>query len=201
MGIVERALRLLFPKGLAWTLPDVLGTFVGALALSFDRLRLFLRGVLDESLPGSADDTLPEWFETLGLAHDSSQPLATRQATAEGQYTATGGQSFSYLQDQMQRELPEVFLNESPLEDTGVSAIVGIARVGVARVGKGNPAFSYFVRGFVDDSTQFARMLAILQRIFPLYLEPVIGVTNRSILGIGRVGVGHVGTARVGNSP
>ena len=91
MDMMKRVLRLLFPPGHAWKLPGTLGDLVDALAESFARLRLFFRGILTESLPGTAEDTLSEWYETLGLKYDPTQGLSARQARADQAYTSVGG--------------------------------------------------------------------------------------------------------------
>ena len=200
MAIIKRALRLLFPPGHAWTLTGTLGDLVDALAMSFSRLRTFFRGILTESLPGTAEETLPEWYESQGLEYNPTLPLAKRQKRAESAYVATGGQGFNYLQDRLQAELPEVYITESTGEDSaGVAAITGIARCGIERCGKGILLHSFLVQGYVEDSGEYNRLLSILARIFSLHLAPIMGVTNKSILGIDRCGIGRTGTARCGN--
>jgi len=177
MGLVNRSLRLLFPPGQAWRLPGVFGIFIDALALNFDRLRLFIRGIILESIPGTAEDMLPEWYDALDLPYDSTLLLADRQARAANAYNFVGDQTFAYLESRLQAELPNVYLVESYFDDEGVAAISGIGRSGIMRSGSGNPLYTFLVFGDVDTEEEYNRMLAILAKIFPLHLEPFIGVT------------------------
>jgi len=177
MGIVNRSLRLLFPPGHAWKLPGALGTFIDALALNFDRLRLFILAVVSESLPGTAEDMLPEWYEALDLPYDTAIPLIVRQARAANAYSFLGDQSFSQLEGYLQAELPDIYLVESYTDNEAVSAISGIGESGAMRSGSGNPLHTFSVMGDVDTQEEYDRLLAILAKIFPLHLEPYIGVT------------------------
>lgn len=200
MGIVSRSLHLLFPRGLAHRLPGQLGALVDALALSVDRWRLFARGAISESVPGTADETLADWYAGADVPYDSSLPLATRQARIAAVYSATGGQSFGYLQDQLQAELPELYLQEAAIEDAGVSAASGVGRSGIMRAGAGNPLHSFSVLGFVDTTEEYNRMLAIIARIFPLHLGPIFGVSITTLLGLARAGIAKSGVMRAGNT-
>ena len=200
MGVVPRSLRLLFPRGFAWRLPGTSGTLVDALALSVDRLRLFARGVIAESLPGMADATLREWYAALDLPYDASLPLAARRARIAGAYTATGGQSFLYLQDRLQAELSDLYLQEAAIEDEGVAAVAGVGRAGLMRAGAGNPLHMFSVLGFVDTTDEYNRMLAILARIFPLHLQAILGVSITAYLGLARAGIAKAGVMRAGNT-
>lgn len=177
MGVVSRSLRLLFPSGFAWRLPGQLGTLVDALALSFDRQRLFFRGILAEALPGSAEDMLPEWYGALGIPYDASLDLIVRRARAEAAYSATGGQSFNYLEGRLQAELPNTYIEEAAIEDPGVAAIAGIGRAGLMRAGSPNPLHAFSVLGTVETDEEYDRLVAILWRYFPLHTGWVINVT------------------------
>lgn len=200
MGVVSRALRALFPRGHAWQLPGRFGLLADGLSESFERLRLFLRAVVGESLPGTAEATLPEWYEALGIPYDPTLSLEQRRARAEGAYTAVGGQSFGYLQERLQAELPETYILEGEIEDVGVAATSGVGRSGLMRSGAGNPLHTFSVLGFVETTDEYNRLLAILARIFPLHLSPIIGVSIRSQLGLARSGIAKSGVARSGNT-
>lgn len=200
MGVVSRSLRLLFPRGLAWRLPGQLGQLVDAIALSIDHLRLFALDVVMESLPGTANETLPDWYATADLPYDASLPLAARQVRLATALSATGGQSFGYLQDQLQAELPDTYLTESGISDPAVAGVYGVGRYGLMRYGNGNPLHTFWVQGFVGTTEEYDRMLAILARIFPLHLGPMIGVSITSLLGYGRSGIAKSGTSRSGNT-
>ena len=154
MALMHRVLKLLFPPGHAWTLMGELGDLVDALAESFSRLRTFFRGVLTESLPGTAVDTLQEWFEAIGLIYDETQPLADRQAAANAAYTSFGGQNLDYLNLQIQKEYPLIYLEEI--------------------LGDAEKIYYYFVRGQIDDLADYNRIVDILVRIAPRHLVPVM---------------------------
>ncbi len=154
MALIHRVLKLLFPSGHAWMLQGTLGDLISALAESFSRLRTFFRDVLTESLPGKAVETLAEWFKALGLIYDETQPLADRQAMADATYTSFGGQNFDYLNPQIQKEYPLIYLEEI--------------------LGDAEKIYYYFVRGQIDDLADYNRIADVLVRIAPRHLVPVM---------------------------
>lgn len=207
MDVIKRALRLLFPPGHAWTLTGTLGDLVDALAESFSRLRTFFRGVLTESLPGTADDTLLEWYEALGLIYDETQILADRQARADQAYTSVGGQNKDYLEAQIQRAYLDVYLVEV---DIVIANMVGIGMVGHMQTQSypswltppptdgSFPVHYYQVKGEVDDAIDLKGLENLLSRIAPLTHEPVFQITIRNQTATSEVGLGMVGLAQVG---
>ena len=207
MDMIKQALRLLFPPGHAWTLTGTLGDLVDALAESFARLRLFFRGILTESLPGTADDTLLEWYETLGLKYDPTQGLSARQARADQAYTSVGGQNKDYLEEQIQRAYPGVYLVEVEIN---IQNMVGIGMAGHMQA-QGYPSWvappptdgsfpvhHYQVVGEVDDAIDLKGLQNLLSRIAPLTHEPVFQITIRNQTSTSEVGLGMVGLAEAG---
>ena len=207
MGLMDRVLRRLFPPGHAWTLTGAVGDLVDALAESFSRIRTFFRGVLTESLPGTADDTLSEWFEALGLKYDPTQALSDRQARADQAYTSVGGQNKDYLEAQIQRAYPDVYLVEV---DVRTQNMVGIGMVGHMQT-QGYPSWltppptdgsfpvhHYQAVGEVDDAVDLRGLQNLLERIAPLTHEPVFQITIRNQTSTSEVGLGMVGLAEVG---
>ena len=109
MGIAEKSLKSLISKlktGVDFS------ALVDALAVSFERLRVFLRGVLTESNPGTAVDTLPEWYTQLEISYDPTQLTDVLQRRAQQAHTSVGGSSIGYLNEQLQIAYPDVFLQE-----------------------------------------------------------------------------------------
>lgn len=207
MDIIKKALRLLFPSGHAWTLTGTLGDMVDALAESFSRVRTFFRGVLTESLPGTADDTLPEWYEALGLTYDETLSLADRQARADQSYTSVGGQNKDYLEEQIQRAYPDVYLVEV---DIVIANMVGIGMVGHMQTQSypswltppptdgSFPVHYYQVKGEVDDAVDLKGLENLLSRIAPLTHEPVWQITIRNQTATSEAGLGMAGLAQAG---
>ena len=112
MVITERALRRLFPGGHAFRLPATIGQVVSAIALSTERLRTFFLTIPTESLPFTSVMTLPAWYQALGLNYDSTKAQADQQAQVDAAWSQSGGQYLNYLNAQIQKELPQVYIAE-----------------------------------------------------------------------------------------
>ncbi len=207
MDLINRTLRRLFPPGHAWTLTGPVGDLVDALSISFSRIRTFFRGILTESLPGTADETLPEWFKALGLKYDPTQTLANRQARADQAYTSVGGQNKDYLEGQIQKAYPDVYLMET---DVNPENMVGLGMVGDMQV-QGYPSWLaspptdgtfpvhyYRAAGEVNDAIDLRGLENILDRIMPKEMEPVFEITIRNQTATSEVGLGMVGLMQVG---
>ena len=207
MGVVNKSLRGQFPPGNPWLLPGFMGALVDAISLSFDRLRLFLWGVIDESNAGTSVDLIAEWFDQLGLVHDTTQPLASRQLRAKQTRTSTGGQDKTYLEGQIQIAFPDITLEEVRLPSI---FMVGAAMVGLTMVTDypswltpaptdgSTPCFYYRVVGEVDTVRNLQELTNILDRIMPLHMEPVFSVTVRQTTDTGQCGIAITGLAEVG---
>lgn len=154
MGLMDRVLKnLLPPGGSAWYLAPTFRTLVEGLALTLDRAKGIVDSIVDESLPSTAEDMLPEWFAMFGIPYDSTLALATRQAIARQAYTAVGGQSLDSLQDALERAHPELTI--STVTPDGHKY--------------------YNLSGYTDAET-LDRALGLLERIAPAEMEPHVDV-------------------------
>lgn len=106
MGIAERTLKRLFPPGRAWWLPGNLALLVEGLAVSLETVRAFLRAVLAESVPWTAEAMLAEWHEALGVRYDPTQSVAFMQRMLDAIWTALGSSTLNALNAQIHKEMP-----------------------------------------------------------------------------------------------
>jgi uncharacterized protein YmfQ (DUF2313 family) len=150
MGIADRGFKSLLPPGHPWSLPPVFRAVLTAIALSFERLKTAIDAVVTESLPSTADETLPEWYSALGLTYDPTLSLAVRQAIAKQAYTAVGGQTLPSLQTALQTAHPDITIST------------------VAPDGHKY----YQLDGYTDPETE-ARALGLVDRIGPAEMEPI----------------------------
>jgi len=198
MGIMTKTLKGLFPPD--WSLVKDLRACVEALSLSFERIRVFLNGVITESEPSTAVETLEEWFTQEGINYDPSQSTARLQDLANQSYSNTGGQSPAYLNEQIQKAFPDVYVEEnltSPELMVG-SGMVGLMMVTDFPISGADPWFLYTVRGEVDSVSDLDRIKNFLDKIMPVPYEPVFAVTIRNLTPSGMVGLGMVGLMMVG---
>ena len=204
MTVTERAFRRLFYSGHATKLPGTIGLVVKAITMSFDRLRAFYLQIPSEAVPKTAVLTIPAWYQALGLPYDPTTGLSDLQARADAAWSQTGGQSLNYLNGQIQKELPQVYIQEvlfpggPPANQQAIDARVGLGHVGAMRVSASDAGMSYLVIGTVPDRPKYNRLQAIIARIGPLNLWPAFIIQITSELGAARTGVGHVGNARIG---
>ena len=207
MAIMDKGLKSLLPPN--WKITGDLKLLIEALAVNLERIRVFLRGVIAESEPGTAVEFLSEWFDQLGIKYDATQTLATRQAKANQVYSSTGGQDPDYLQTQIQKSYPDVYIEHAK---PSPELMVGFGMVGLMMVtdypswypspipGADDPIFYYRVYGEVDQVTDLLGVQNILSRIMPVPYEPVFSVVARSTTPRGDVGIGMVGLMMVGRS-
>ena len=178
-----------------------------ALGFSVERLRLFLMEVIAESNPGTAVDTLPEWYQQSGIRYDSTLPLELRQARAKQAHTAVGGQSPGYLNDQIQIAYPDIKLQEVYI-NSAFMAGVGMAGVMMAMsypswlpspLADGEyPNFYYRVIGEVDYAYDLYSLKNLLDHIMPAPYEPVFAVTVRNLTPTSMAGIGMAGLMMAG---
>jgi hypothetical protein len=205
MAIMQKVFKSLFPP--SWNLTRDLKAVIESLSLSMERVRVFYTGVLTESNPSTAVDTLPDWFDQEGISYDSTETLTRRQQLANQAYSTTGGQSIGYLNYQLQIAFPDVELQEvsiSPVYQVGFG-MVGLMVVTdypswivIPPTGGEYPNFYYRVIGEVDFVTDLERISNILSKIMPVPYEPVFAVTIRNLTPSGMVGLGMVGLMMVG---
>ena len=205
MGIMDKGLKSLFPP--SWSPTGDLKLLIEALAMNLERIRVFLRGVCDESEPGTAEIYLPEWYDQLGIPYDITQTLVNRRLRANQVYSSTGGQDPAYLNTQLQIAYPDVELQEVFIDS---EFMVGAAMVGLMTVTDypswypvpipvgADPNFYYRVIGEVDQVTDLNGIQNLLSRIMPVPYEPIFAVTIRSLTPRADVGLGMVGLMMVG---
>ena len=159
---------------------------MGAIQLSFDRVRDFLEGVVRNCRPQTADVMLDQW------------------ATQEPLYGAFGGQSTGYLQDQLQVRWPNVYITPLTFSD---GEMCGSAECSVemcagfptlAGLGGAYPVNCYYVRGYVETRTAFNKMVGFIARVFPahkvaLNFVSVLNEDARSEAGLAESGAEQAG--------
>ena len=204
MGIANKSLKSLISKlktGVDFT------ALIDALGDSFGRLVTFFRGVLTESNPGTAVDTLEEWYTQLEISYDPTQLTKTLQNRAKQAHTSVGGSSIGYLNDQIQIAYPDVFLQEVVIEPEQQAGFgqVGLMMVSdypswlpVPPVDGGYPNFYFQVLGEVDDTFDLFGIQNLLDHIMPAPYEAVFSVTIRNLTPTGMVGIAMTGLAMVG---
>ncbi|WP_260927339.1 putative phage tail protein [Novosphingobium sp. 9] len=98
----EGAIRALLPRGRVWRAEPGSGqqSLVLALAQAWARLDAAATLLLDQSLPGSNLDLVPEWEESLALPDPCAGPNATieqRAAQVLSRFMAGGGQNEAFF--------------------------------------------------------------------------------------------------------
>ncbi len=170
MGIVERAFKRLFPPGRAWHLPGTLGLLIEGFAMSLERARTFIRGILAESVPWTATAMLPEWHAALGQRYDSTQTVAYQQRTLDAIQTAIGATTLNELSEQLHKELASVNIGEISASPEAAVDECGVAECGADEFA--TDPFTYELSGEVEDDVEAARCAAILAHYAPLHLTP-----------------------------
>lgn len=204
MGIANKSLKSLLSKfrvGVDFT------AVIEALGNSFERLRIFLRGILSESNPGTAVETLPEWYRQLEINYDPTKTLETLQARAKQAETSVGGSSIGYLDEQIQIAYPDVFLQEVFI-DPEFMAGYGMAGLMMASsypawltptpTDGSYPNFYYQVLGAVDNTFDLYGIENLLDHIMSAPYEPVYNVTIRNLTPTAMAGIGMCGLMMAG---
>ena len=205
MGVMVRVLRGLFPT------VRIVGDFrllQAALGASLDRLRLYLRGIVTESIPSGATTTLEAWYHMLGLPYDATLTTKQLQLQARQAWTATGGAAIKSLRETIQIAFPHVDI-ETMTAYADVSNMAGAGMAGRMQAidypswytpsGAGEyPVHNFYVTGTVDDIQQLLRLAGLLDRIKPAHMHEVYNVTNLSTSGTGQAGLGMAGIMEAG---
>ena len=207
MGIMRSTLRSLFPPGHPWQLFGNIGQLIDGLALSLERLRVFLMDVITESNPGTATDTLQQWYAQLGITYDQTQSTATLRKRAKQAFTAIGGQSKEYIEAVLQVAYPNITIEEFVSEPDNM---VGYGMVGqmvvtgypswipAGAMDGTYPVYYYRVTGEVNTAYDLKGIQNILNRVAPLTHIAVYSVTVLELSKTSEVGLGVVGLAEVG---
>jgi hypothetical protein len=177
MGIIKSAFSRLLPGGRAWRASGWFGLVIDGLALSIESAKTFLKNILMESIPKKSTLLLPEWYSALGLRYDENLTLSQLQSRADLAFTSIGGSSLEYLESQVNRELQGVVVEEI----------------------SGDP-FDFKLKGFVFTLSEFTRLIAIVQRIFPLHLVPNYEIIILTETDTAKTGLAVCGRALTGKS-
>lgn len=204
MGIAEKSLKSLISKLNTGTDFKAL---IDALAVSFERLRVFLRGVLTESNAGTAVDTLEEWYTQLEISYDPTQSTEVLQKRAKQAVTSVGRSDIDYLNSQIQISYPDVYLQEVYI-DNELMAGYGMAGLMMASsypawltpapTDGSYPNFYYQVLGEVDNTWDLYGIENLLDHIMPAPYEPVYNVTIRNLTPTAMAGIGMSGLMMAG---
>ncbi len=98
-----RQLKLLLPRGVAWMLDASSSISKSLLAIADELARIDARGVdlINETDPRTADETIEQWEEMLGLPDEyvTAIPatLPERQIAVTQKYVSRGGQSEAFF--------------------------------------------------------------------------------------------------------
>ena len=143
---------------------------IDALGKSFDRTYIFLNKLKTEVNPSTAIDTLPEWYEMLGLYYDPGLPLAELQRLASATYTSIDFPNFVSIQAKVNAVFSGINIEEIALYK---DCQVGLAQCGTAFCGGYQQFFYYVVRGTVSSNAQLSQLRALLSRIVQAHLTPI----------------------------
>lgn len=205
-SVMQRVLRGIVP-------PRVFGprfiALLDAIAGAAQGLYDYIGATIKESNPGTAVDTLRDWYSALGLRYDSTLTISTRQALARQGYISIGGQSPLQLQDTLQIAFPDIFIEQVEYD---TSQMVGVGMVGqimtqdypewYGGVEDGTYPYAYYrVTGSVNDQQELTALLNLIDRIAPAEMEPVTGdIVVRNLTETSEVGLAMVGLAQVGRT-
>ena len=179
-SIAASALRRLLPDGMPWRPVGMLLAFVEAVELSLERARLFIFGIIAESMPGSATELIEEWHEALGLTYVSTLTTDQQRGRLKAAYTSTGGASLEYVNAQLQLEFPLVMISE--VEDGGSFTM------------------EYTVTGDILRVSDLPRLYGIIERLVSLHLEPTYGIRVIESLDSAYTGAAITGKAITGRT-
>jgi len=200
VGLVLLSIRSLIARGRALWLKDHGNKVIDGVAVPVETLKTEVRKIIDESWPGTAVDTLPQWHSTLGVAYDASaRSVAEQQVMLSAMETAQGGSTLGKLQAQFDKEfLGRVVVSESYLYGITGRAVCGMARCGVS-IALIYPT-GYTITGTIYSSTEASRVAAIIARYGPAHLTPNSLLTDPSAVVVAIAGLGRTGLARTGRA-
>lgn len=182
---------------------------IDALSVSLERLRLYFRGIVTESIPSGATTTLEAWYAMLNLKYESTLTVGQLQREARQAWTATGGLSIGKLEEQIQIAFPEITL-ETVSQYFPVENMCGIGMAGLmqatdypswispAPTDGEYPIHYFFVTGTVQDIMQLVRLQGFLDRVKPAHMEPIYSVTVINVSGTAQAGLGMCGLMEAG---
>jgi len=200
MGIILNSLRSLLPKGRALWLKNQGSQVLDGLSAPIETLKIQMRDVIDESWPGTAIETLPEWHTTMGVQYNpSARTIAEQQIMLSAMETGQGGNTLAKLQAQFDKE----FGGRIVVSEAYVIGITGDAKCGLARCGLGSNivySIGYNITGTILSLTEASRIAEIIARYGPAHLTPNSLLSDPSAVVIGITGIGRTGLARTGRA-
>jgi uncharacterized protein YmfQ (DUF2313 family) len=111
-GITKTALKRLLPAGPAWNLTGQAAQVCEGLGDTLDRPRQFLRAVNSEAIPGTAEATIDQWLELLGITVAENTSLGDKRKVAASAIASIGGQSLDYINDRIKTVFPNAYIDE-----------------------------------------------------------------------------------------
>ena len=165
-----------------------------------ETLKDTMGSITDESWPGTATVTLPEWHVALGVEYDPLvRTIEEQRRMLEAMETTTGGVTISALQIQFDKE----FFGRVVVSELSTTGVTGVARTGVARTGTDEPRIyekGYNVIGGIYNDLEASRVASIVARYGPAHLTPNYILTNTSHMTTGITGQALCGLSRTGYS-
>jgi hypothetical protein len=203
MRVVSTCLRLLMPRGRPWALAGDGEKLFDGLGVTLERPRTAARSLLAEARPGTAVLMLPEWCLALGVKYDPTMSIADLQARLDAIDTALADMTLNELNGQMHKERPSVNIMEMM---TGNTSECGVAECGADECnstdsGSDIDPYQYLVYGTVQNDTEYARVLSVVQHYAPLHLIMQTSIVNLSASGTSECGVEICGIAECGYAP
>ena len=205
-SLMQRVLRGIIP-------PRVFGprfiALLDAIAGAIQTLYDYIAATIRESNPGTATETLRDWYTSLGLSYDPTLGLHTRRSLARQGYISIGGQSQLQLQDTLQIAFPDISIERVEFD---VEQMVGVGMVGrlmtqdyppwFGGVEDGTYPYAYYrVTGSLNDQQELTALLNLIDRIAPAEMEAVTGeIVVRNLTETSEVGLAMVGLAQVGRT-
>lgn len=198
--IVRRALRQLIPQSV---FGERLLIVVDALANAMEAAYQAARGIVRESIPSRATETLDRWFRMLNIPFDPTLPEDLNQRLARQAWTASGGQSKDALDAQIQVAFPDVEITQVTID---LSEMVPLAECGVVqcfdypswyggpKTGE-EPVAYYFVTGEIEQFEELQRLTGLISRIGPAEMEPVFQISVASDTETSQAGIAQCNLA------
>ena len=150
-----------------------------------------------EADPVTATKTIGLWCENQGLKCDINQSISKLQRVASQAFFGLGAQNKTYLESQIQKVFPEIFLNYYSF-DTAFQAGAGMCGKMVASDypswAPHNVTFAscFLVSGTTDFVSDLKVLKQIIGKICPAHLEPIYQVEIKNLQATAQSGVWDV---------
>ena len=204
--MVLNLLKSLFPKGSSWNILGEFGKLINGIATSINRVYEYGYFTLQESNTLTTTDLIQNYFDAFGIENDTNLTINEKRKLLNSYYVGTGGQSKSYIQNQIQKVFPSITLEEYSLNP---SSMIGLGMVGqlqtesypswIPLINQDGtfPMYLYKVIGTVSSVKEYLILQDLLKRYAPLTHQPIfVNIQFNYISGM--VGVGQTGIMEVG---